>query len=63
MPYLIGGGIFVLAGIGAWAFSSSAGTAAGTQAGSGLKDGLTIIGIASAVGIIIYAVHKSGGKK
>jgi hypothetical protein len=59
MPFLIP--VLAVAAIGGtWWFGSSAGTAAGTAAGKGLGDAATIIGIAAGVGIIIYAVHKSG---
>ena len=59
MPLLIPA--LLLAGIGgAWWFSSSAGSSAGTAAGSGIGDAAVIVGIAAGVGIIIYAVHKSG---
>lgn len=44
---------------GTWFFSSSAGTAAGTEAGKGIADAVTIVGIAAGVGIIIYAIHKT----
>lgn len=51
----------LVAGIGGtWFFSSRAGTAAGTAAGQGVGDAAVIVGIAAGVGIIIYAVHKSG---
>lgn len=49
-----------LLGVGAWAFSSSAGQATGQAAGSGIGDAAVIVGIAAGVGIIIYSVHKSG---
>ena len=59
MPFLIP--VLAIAGIGgAWWFGSSAGEAAGTAAGKGIGDAATIIGIAAGVGIIIYAVHRSG---
>lgn len=62
MPFLIPA--LLLAGVGGtWFFSSKAGTAAGTAAGQGAGDALVIVGIAAGVGIIIYAVHKSGGKR
>jgi len=45
---------------GVWWFSSSAGQATGQAAGAGIGDAAVIVGIAAGVGIIIYAVHKSG---
>jgi hypothetical protein len=54
----------LIAGIGGvWWFSSSSGTAAGTAAGQGISDAVVIVGIATGVAILIYAVHKSGGKR
>jgi len=47
---------------GSWWFAADAGTSFGNQAGSGAKDAITIVGIAAGVGIIIYAIHKSGKK-
>lgn len=60
MPLLIPIVIGAAAIGGTWFFSSSAGTAAGTAAGSGIGDAAVIVGIAAGVGLIIYAVHKSG---
>ncbi len=57
---LIGG---ALAAVGTWAFSSSAGNALGTAAGNGIGDAAVILSIAAGVGILIYTVHKSGGKR
>jgi hypothetical protein len=62
MPLLIPIAIAAAAVGGTWFFSSSAGSAAGTAAGSGIGDAAVILGIAAGVGIIIYAVHKSGRK-
>ncbi len=45
--------------VGAW----SLGQSTGDSLGNSMKDAITIIGIATGVGIIIYAVHLSGGKK
>ena len=61
MPFLIP--ILVIGGVGAtiWG-ASSFGTALGDEAGQGLNKGITIVGIATGVGIVIYALHKSGVK-
>ena len=58
---LIGGALAAIGGT--WAFSSSAGNALGTAAGNGIGDAAVIVGIAAGVGILIYTVHKSGGKR
>jgi hypothetical protein len=57
VPILVGGGILaVIAGTAAF------GTSMGDQAGQGLNKGITIVGVATGVGIVIYALHKSGVK-
>jgi hypothetical protein len=62
MPFLYP--ILAIAGVGGvWWFSSSSGSAAGTEAGKGISDAVVIVGIATGVAILIYAVHKSGGKR
>jgi hypothetical protein len=61
MPFLVP--ILVIGGIGAAIVGTSAfGSSLGNEAGQGLNKGLTIIGIATGVGIVIYALHKSGVK-
>jgi len=49
--------------IGVGMFSSSSGSSFGQTAGQGASDAIVIVGIAAGVGILIYAVHKSGGKR
>jgi hypothetical protein len=61
MPFLIPA-IVVIGGIATIWGASSAGTAIGDEAGQGLNKGITIVGIATGVGIVIYALHKSGVK-
>jgi hypothetical protein len=56
LPWLIGGTVAT----GAVVYAKSAGDSTGAAAGAGIGDAATIIGIAAGVGIIIYAVHKSG---
>lgn len=58
MPLLIPA--LLLAGVGgAWWFSSSAGSAAGTAAGQGISDAAVIIGLAVAASVVIYTVKQT----
>ena len=57
LGYWLLGGAAVTGGY--FALKSGA-DSAGAAAGKGIGDAATIIGIAAGVGIIIYAVHKSG---
>jgi hypothetical protein len=58
MPLLLIGGLAVAAIGGSALFSYEA----GQQTGAGLNQALTIIGVATGVGIVIYAMSKSGVK-
>lgn len=57
MPILL-----LIAGLAAIGGTTAFGYESGQEAGEGLNQGLTIVGIATGVGIIIYALHKSGHK-
>jgi hypothetical protein len=61
MPLLIPA-IVVIGGLAAISGISFFGYEAGQQTGTGISNGLTIIGIATGVGIVIYALAKSGKK-
>jgi hypothetical protein len=61
MPFLLPIFLFV-GGAGLIAGSAAFGSSMGTEAGKGLNNGLTLIGVATGVGIVIYALHKSGVK-
>jgi hypothetical protein len=58
MPLLLIGALGVAAIGGSALFSYEA----GQEAGQGLNKALTIIGVATGVGIVIYAMSKSGVK-
>jgi hypothetical protein len=62
MPWLYPA-LLVAGVLGVGAFASSSGSSFGQTAGQGASDAIVIVGIATGVAILIYAVHKSGGKR
>lgn len=60
MPLLIValiGGTALIGGAGVFAYE------AGQQTGQGASDALVIVGIGTAVAVVLYAAHLGGGKK